>query len=314
MPMARVAATRLKNQLLPLRLCYKQTVYTVNQEMSGRSNEVFQAGIELVGAPSKRADLEVLFLAIEGLSLCHISDFKLELGHAGFFKALCCEIGLTEEERESIRILIERKNYAALKDYLDTLGKPEAMILNKLPRLFGGPEVLESALKLCKSEKSLQILAYVKELYNDLCQGGLQENIIIDMGLVHRNEYYTGVIFRGFMGGSGDTVLSGGRYDNLLQEFGDPMEATGFGINIDSLAKCCFDDSVQKKVPDALVFGQKGSETKALLYVQSLVKQGLVCESSTAGNEEEAMAYAKQKGIQKLIVIDNQTEKECVVQ
>ena len=66
---------------------------------------------------------------------------------------------------------------------------------------------------------------------------------MIDLGMVHRNEYYTGVIFRGYVEGSGDAVVSGGRYDTLLQQFGSPLPATGFGVNVDALTKVMLDKS-----------------------------------------------------------------------
>ena len=310
LPMARVAATRLKNQPLPLRLCYKQNVYTVNRALSGRSDEVFQAGVELIGSNSKRADLEVILLAVEGLKRCEAPDFKVEIGHAGFFKALSKELCLNDEQLEEIRMLIELKNYAALKDYLSSLDNEAAKILYKLPRLFGSSEVFDNARGICRSDEALKILDYLKALYNDLCAVGLSDNIIVDMGLVQRNDYYTGVIFRGFMSGSGETVMSGGRYDKLLEHFGEDLEATGFGINVDTLSKAGFDRKLLHKTPDVLVFGHDGYEAKAIVFANDLQKKGLICETSTNKSREEALEYAKGHGIKEVFFINDGVKSE----
>lgn len=65
MPIARVAATRLRDASLPLRLCYNQTVYRFEPALKGRSDEITQAGIELLGSSSYLADVEMITTAIE---------------------------------------------------------------------------------------------------------------------------------------------------------------------------------------------------------------------------------------------------------
>ena len=87
LPIARMASTRLQNAEKPLRFYYNQRVYRYNPGLTGRSNEVMQAGIELIGAKGMRADLEVITTAIDALAKC-VPDFRIEIGHAGFFRAL----------------------------------------------------------------------------------------------------------------------------------------------------------------------------------------------------------------------------------
>ena len=92
---------------------------------------------------------------------------------------------------------------------------------------------------LYDGESALEPLAYLRNIYRLLMQLGLQNKVNIDLGLVHRGNYYTGTVFRGYIEGSGITVLSGGRYDGLLGEFGCPLPATGFGVEVDALAPLC---------------------------------------------------------------------------
>lgn len=107
-PIARMAATRLQKETRPIRLYYNQTVYRNNPALTGRSNEVRQAGIELIGAGGKRADLEVIVTAVEALQKI-VPDFRIELGHAGFFKSLAQQLPVSDIVREEIRLSIESK-------------------------------------------------------------------------------------------------------------------------------------------------------------------------------------------------------------
>lgn len=238
MPIARLVATRLKNDDFPVRLYYNQNVFVRNKKLAGRADEIAQSGIEFIGDGSFDADIEVITMAVEALKRANLKSFKIEIGHAGFFNAILDKMNLSLTERADICKLIEGKNYAALGDLLDKMGNtPETAVLHKLPRLFGGVDVLETAKELYSSYKSNEALKYVKTVYEKLCSLGMQDYIMIDLGLVNRSNYYTGVIFRGYAQGSGVTVLSGGRYDNLISEFGMDAPAIGFAVDVNALCE-----------------------------------------------------------------------------
>lgn len=305
LPIARMVTTRLKNEPHPLRLYYNQRVYRYNPGLTGRSNEVMQTGIELIGAKGKRADLEVITTAIEALSKC-VPDFRIELGHAGFFKALAQKLPVSDSEREDIRFFIESKNYSALNSALDSLEQTQAVnVIRKLPRLFGGIEVLDEAYALCDDEDALKALDYVREIYNDLSKYHLGDRLIIDLGLVQRNDYYSNIVFSGYVEGSGEPVLIGGRYDNLLDSFDAPAPAIGFGINVDSLSRVMLSrgNIPQKKKPDVLVHSVKGFEIEAIKYNATLAEANILGENSVFETEQEALEYAQSKGIKKLTVV-----------
>jgi len=136
LPIARMAAARLQGHRRPIRLYYSQSVYRTWPELSGRSHESSQMGVELLGAAGLRADLEVIGAAIEAIKAV-AGDYRIELGHAGLFRHLVERLDLPPEAREEIRATIEAKNYGALGGLLDPLGNsPEAQALRRLPRLF----------------------------------------------------------------------------------------------------------------------------------------------------------------------------------
>lgn len=236
MPIARLVATRLTKEDFPVRLYYNQNIFVRNKALAGRTDEIAQSGIELIGDGSLDADLEALSMAVEALKRVKINSFKIEICHAGFFNAVLNNMNITSTERADICNLIEGKNYAALGDLLNRLGATaETAVLHKLPRLFGDIEVIDEAKKLYRNDDADKALDYLKTVYEKMQAMGIADCVMIDLGLVNRSNYYTGIIFRGYAEGSGVTVLSGGRYDNLIGEFGLDAPAIGFGVDVTAL-------------------------------------------------------------------------------
>ena len=237
MPIARVAATRLREMPLPLRMFYSQSVYRNKPVMRGRSDEIKQMGIELIGSDSRRADLEVITTAIEVLASCDNDKFRFEIGDIGVFRELVSKLDTDPDTKEEIRSYIEAKNYPALNDLLDSIGDNDVTrALKQLPRLFGGVEVFDKAVAIVNDEKINVILEYLKDIYKSLETLGYDGKITVDLGIVNKMDYYTGVVMRGYLEGYGGAVLSGGRYNKLLSEFGYDAAATGFAVNIDAAA------------------------------------------------------------------------------
>lgn len=309
-PIARVTATNLQNQSKPLRFYYTQHIYRNAPGLSGRSDEIMQSGIELIGASGKRADLEVIVTAIEALSKC-VPDFRMELGHAGFFQAIAEQLPIADHWKEDIRATIEAKNYASLDTMLDHL-EPSAAVdaMRKLPRLFGGKEVFEEAVAYCLNDKAAETLDYVRQIYEALTVLGLGDRIMVDLGLVQRNDYYTNIIFSAYVEHFGDAILTGGRYDNLLASFDSPMPAVGFAMNVDAITRVLMDKNKGKKIPDVdiLVHGEDGYEIKALNYAANLVEQNLRCENSVFADREETLEYARKMGISRVDFVGDMIE------
>ncbi len=305
-PIARLAATRLQNMEKPMRFYYSQPIYRNNPSLTGRSNETMEAGVELLGAGGRRADIEAVALAVQAMESC-LPGFRMEIGHAGFFRALAAELPITEEEREELRSTIESKNYAALSTLLEGLeDSPAVRAMGRLPRLFGGAEVIDEALALCPGEEAREPLQYLKSLYESLRALGLGDRMMVDLGLVQRNDYYTGVVFSAYVEEWGDAVLLGGRYDNLLSRFDAPMPAVGFSVNVDAVAQAMIKRSQGAPVrkPDVLVYGEAGQELAALQYASQLWQQeGLICENALCDSLEEAKALAKAKAIPRVDIV-----------
>jgi ATP phosphoribosyltransferase regulatory subunit len=250
-PIARMTATKLKGVDLPLRVYYAQRVYRQQRELMGRSGEIMQMGIELIGSATFESDIEVLGIAAASLAAASPGNYRIEIGHVGLYRELMADLPASDEEKEAIRRCVASKNYAALNDVLDGVcptGRSAksakgaktilaAELIRKLPRLFGGTEALREAAALMNeySKELKQQLDYMDKLFRELKRRKLAANFMIDFGLVNQTDYYSSLVFRGYTEDAGSPVLSGGRYDNLFSDFGEDLPATGFGLNIDML-------------------------------------------------------------------------------
>ncbi|MGN0632335.1 MAG: ATP phosphoribosyltransferase regulatory subunit [Oscillospiraceae bacterium] len=312
-PIARLVATRLKEAKLPLRLYYNQAVYENNALLKGRSDEVVQAGIELIGGENtKRSDYEALCTAVFALAEFDKENFRLEIGNIAYFKELVARLDVDEGVREEIRMLISQKNYPALNDLLDSIGEnPVTNTLKQLPRLFGGVEVFDKAAELFTDEKINKILDNLKEVYHRLSSLGYEGKISVDLGIVSHTDYYTGIVFRGYLSGVGQSVLKGGRYDGLIGEFGTPCNAVGFGVNCDLVAAYLRKNHLAPtlKTPDCIVFGEKGFVVEAIAFAHKLQLEGMIVENGLFNTFEETKEYAQAKGVGKIYVVaDKVTE------
>ena len=302
-PIARVAATKLKAVALPQRLYYDQTVYRSNPAHNGGSRELPQCGVELIGAGGKKADVEIIVTAIDALRSCGAARFHVELGHAGYFRELAGRLELGEEAVEEMRALIEGKNFAALNAFLEPhRGNPACAALERLSRLFGGVEVLAQAEKLAGKTPAVD---YLSEVYDELSAAGYGAYVRFDLGMVHQIDYYTGVVFRGYVEGAGDAVLSGGRYDNLVGVFGREAQATGFAVDVDAVARTL--PEIAPPVLRVVVHYEPGYLAQALEAVDD--RPAGTSELSPCRTLESSLNLARDKGAEAVLVFDKDGER-----
>ncbi len=307
-PIARVAATKLKDMVLPRRFYYSQCKYRSSSGNKGENGEMPQVGVELIGASGKKADLEMIVAAVDAIRCCQVEKFHVEIGHASIFASFMQGLQLDEDTVETIRSLIEGKNFAALNDVLEKWAdSPETSAVKRLAYLFGGAEVLDEAEQLLGRKD--EAVEYLRELYEILNAAGYGDYVRFDLGMVHQIDYYTGVIFRGYVEGAGTAVLSGGRYDNLCAAFGRPAEAIGFAVDVDAVAACL--PAVELPQVQTVIHYEPSQLAKALEIVDSL-PQGS-SELSPCSRLESTMNLAREKGIKTVVVLDKNGQRECAV-
>ncbi len=309
-PIARLTAAKLRTQPLPQRLYYNQNVYRSDDAHTGKSAEVAQCGVELIGAAGLRADLEILAMAIQAVEAAGVEDFCLELGCASYFAALAGQLDAPEREVEAMRRCIEAKNFTGYAELLAPYsGTPAGRAMARIGRLFGGVEVLEEARSLCTSEQAVEALDLLQALYDGLCAAGLGDRVRFDLGLVQRLDYYTGIVFRGFARGSGSVVLSGGRYDKLIGRLGYDVPAVGFAVDVAALSRCL--PEVETAPKETVVFYEPAHLGRALQCVADAPKGTAVL--SVSETEQDALREARALGANRLISITDAGERSVTL-
>jgi len=318
-PIARVISTKLKGEPKPLRFNYISNVFRYDDLKTGNRKEFNQAGVELIGVNSKEADAEVIALAVECLKNSGLKDFFIDIGHINFFNGVMESIKIKEERKQEIKKAILNKDFVLLEKILsleDIKYKEKEFIL-KMPTLRGRGEVVEEAEKMVNNKLSVSALKEIKEVYNLLRDYGLEEYILIDLGIIRDFDYYTGIIFEGYTDYLGFPVCGGGRYDNLCSKFGRDLPSTGFAIGLERLAIILEKenvDSLKLEGPDKYLVYYQNDKTyfkRALKVAGNLRKKGLIVELEIGKREfAEVLNYARSKGIKYIVTADtNQSDK-----
>ena len=229
---ARVAATTFADAPRPLRLYYSGKVYRQEPERGARPREILQVGAELFGQGDLAADVEIVRLTIALLTAAGVRDFQLNLGHVG---ALAAGIAAVDEPlRADVRRWIDRKDRGSLARALAG-ASADARTLLTLPFVIGRRAALESA-RRAAPPAAAPALDYLLALDAAL-DADERAHLVYDLGEVRGLEYYTGIQFEVFVAGAGRAAGAGGRYDHLMERFGQPMPAIGVSLDLDALAE-----------------------------------------------------------------------------
>ena len=300
---ARATAKYFAEETLPLRFCYVGSTFNNSTDYQGRLKENTEIGVELINDGSEDADVEMILMTVEALISCGLKDFQISIGNLEFFKGLCGEYGIDEENELLLHEMINDKNYFGTRDILDSLEISDDVkdIFSRIPELFGGIDILKEAESYVSNGRSKDALKRLVSIYGMLEKNGVADYISFDLGMLSKYNYYTGIIFRAYTYGSGDAVIKGGRYDNLLSEFGKKAAAVGFCIRIDQLLSILerqkIDISLEKDESYLILYNSKNRE-KAYEQASEIRKAGkrAVIMNETAYGKEKTELFAKDRG------------------
>jgi ATP phosphoribosyltransferase regulatory subunit len=237
---ARTVATRFKNKGRPLRLCYSGEVFRYDEPTERSTREFHQLGVEHIGQPVIIADIEILLVAAEILTALGLDDFRIALSHVDFFNGVADHLKLDASGRAQLRDLIDRRNSRALAEFLEGVAphidRPRRESFCRLTQLAGKDDAIARARETLIDDRSRAAVDQIAEIYSILGELGLEENFDVDLGDAGGLEYYTGLTFKVFIPEWGVEIGGGGRYDNLIGNFGAPEPAVGFSFALDGLA------------------------------------------------------------------------------
>ena len=224
---ARIVATRMGDVPPPLRLCYEGAVTRLAGEAGQR--EVLQAGIELVGAPDRDADAEVLAVAWSTVRALDLPEVRIDLGHVAPASAVLARAA----DPERLAAAIARKDRAGVRAASDD------PLAQELVTLWGpAPKVLSRAMSLTWPAGVAGAFDELIEILDRFHKKvGEQVDVTIDLGDLRGFDYYTGMKLAVYAGGAPDAIARGGRYDELLGKYGREMHAVGFALDLEAVAQ-----------------------------------------------------------------------------
>jgi ATP phosphoribosyltransferase regulatory subunit len=316
---ARLVATRMADTEGPLRLCYEGAVTRLAGELGQR--EVLQAGIELVDAPEPEGDAEVLAVAAAALSATRLPEARLDIGHVAPARHVLSQVegghgavgrGAVREDDARARLAgaLARKDRAGVRAAARVLPEPTAALAEALVTLWGPAEAtLARAGQLAWPDDvraALDRLQRVLAAFAELADPPVPA-VTIDLGDVRGFDYYTGVRFAGYAGGAPDAVLRGGRYDALIERYGRDAHATGFAIDLESVAEA---QRVVGVPAPVLAIGVAVHGSGAPQLARSLRGHGLRAVTAVA---RPTPGWLRGAGLDAAVVIDGAGRRELVL-
>jgi len=221
------------------RLCYAGTVLQTRPDHMLASRTPIKAGAELFGDTGPEGDLEIVSLMLDSLMSLGLEELHLELGDVGIFHQLLDLAALDSRDEQRLFDLLQQKS-ADLKPALDALDLNETLVaqLGGLPALTGNRSVLEKARTVFAETPIIQerisqmqfLAARIQERFPEV-------TIHFDLSELRGFKYHTGLVFACY-DPAGDVLAKGGRYDHVGEVFGRSREATGFDVDVKTLAQC----------------------------------------------------------------------------
>lgn len=273
-PIARVAASRLLQEDLPLRLAYAANVFRAQQREGGRPAEFEQIGVEYLNDETVSSDGEVISLLVSSLKEAGLRHFQVSIGHIGFAQELFLQILGTDERANSLRRFLYEKNYVGYREHVNSmsLSSIDKQRLLQFLELRGGAEVIGKALDIMENGQGKQAVLQLKELWDVVTDYGVQDQVKFDFTIVSHMSYYSGILFEVYADQVGFPIGNGGRY-SLIEKFGKKASATGFAIRLDRLLEALGSGEIEN--PTQCIFFSQERRKEAFQKAKKMHERGI---------------------------------------
>ncbi len=305
---ARMVAASMHHHPLPLRLAYSASIFRHEKPQPGLQREFFQAGVELIGSDRPEADAEMISMAVQGCQEAGLRHFQIDVGQVEYLRGMLNALNPSPDLRRKILSALRRKDALELELTLRPL-PVEARLkegILKLTTLYGGEAVLEQAKTWAVTEESRLALENLNQVYDVLTTYGLAEHIIFDLGETYAFDYHTGVVFQVFTESLGYPIGGGGRYDNLIGQFGYPCPATGFAFELEKVLAALEAEGIlpADQGPNFLIIDFNPDKRQALHIAQALRNKGYaVARDIIRRDLDGSLHYARVSAIPRAIIL-----------
>lgn len=252
------------------KLYYNENVYRVPKGASS-FKEIMQVGLECIGNIDDFATFEVLLLAAKSLESIS-ENFVLDISHLGIISAELDSLPLTSVAKSAIIKCIGEKNIHELVKICKDEGVDSDNLV-KLVSTYGEPEKVLPVLSDIKNDNNKNAIESLTNVVNTLSKCGFDGKIRIDFSVINDMNYYSGIVFKGFIDGIASGVLSGGQYDKLMKKMGKKSSALGFAVYLDLLERLS-DDAKEFDVDTLLLYDDTANICEINKTVSSFNSKG----------------------------------------
>ena len=237
---ARMVATRMTSDQLPLRLRYSAPVVREESTLAGQPRQFTQLGVELVGGQGVEGEVEVVSLLAESLEAPKVPAWTIVCGSVTPLNLLLAKCAPSDDFLSRALELVHGSDLVGLDQLVESAGLPAAAAraLTCLPRLSGGVEVLDEVdgLLAAVGIPGGSGTGDLRELAAQLSALVTAERLRFDFSIINSFDYYTGAVFKGYAEGITAAIASGGRYDAVLANQGlADTAACGFMLSLERL-------------------------------------------------------------------------------
>ncbi len=274
---------------MPVRLWYQGNTFINNSSYQGRLKESTQLGAELIGDDSVDADAEIISLVVNALKTAGLKEFQITIGHVDFLKGLVAAAELEEQTIEELEHLISNKNFFGVEELVEPLAMDAALkeLFQKLGMIYDNADELMEVKALARDYPVIVgAIDRLIQLYEILSCYEVEDHVSMELGMTNSYRYYTGIIFAGYTFGSGEPIVKGGRYDDLLPYFGKQAPSIGFAVTVDQLMAALTRQKIQIPVQN---------KCRLIVYHPKKQKQAIATARELRGAGAEVMLLRQQE-------------------
>ena len=220
----------------PEKLYYIETVCRENQSYPSYQ-ELSQTGVEFLGSVDLYTTMEMITLAAKSLEVFG-GEYVLVVGNMDFVLDYFNSLGLNPDRTEKLLPYFTAKSAHELRKAASGFGikDEDYSKLCDLSLLHGEfPEILIKAREFASTPVMQSVVAEMEAVYDAACAAGIAKNLRLDFAQLNDISYYNGVIFTGYLQGNPRVILSGGRYDRMMNKIGKKTGAIGFAVYLDEV-------------------------------------------------------------------------------
>ncbi len=279
LPLSRYYANNRSNLISPFKVIQIDRVYRAERPQKGRLREFMQCDIDIIGNPSRDAEVELILTTATALKRAGLKNFTVKINDRRILKDIFSYAGFDPKDHERLAIIFDKLDKIGI-DGVEQELEEEGFAAPNIRQFIGlfqeGSLTLDSAAQVCDAS----YITDLREIIHNVNQvSGKDFAVEFAPSLVRGQGYYTGTVFEVTAEGYRGAVAGGGRYDNLIGKFlGENIPAVGFSIGFERIFGILMEQNYQ--IPDQkeriAVFYDPDTYVPALSYARELRKDYMV--------------------------------------